>query len=89
MSEGKLAAQVAHAVGRLLIHGQAYSYIEPTEWNCSIVVLGVSDKKFDELAALHCPRIKGWCVKGAIQVDNGVTEVPAGTQTAAAWIENE
>ncbi len=39
MSEGKIAAQVAHAVKNL---GQT-----PTD--CNIVVLGVSDKKFGEL----------------------------------------
>ena len=39
MTEGKVAAQVAHAVKNL--------GLTPTD--CSIVVLQVSDKKFEEL----------------------------------------
>ena len=68
MSEGKIAAQVAHAVKNL----------EETPIDISIVVLKVSDKKFGELTA------ENDCY---IQTDLGFTEVDAGTQTAAAWIE--
>lgn len=68
MSEGKVAAQVAHAVKNLGI----------TPIDCDIIVLKVSDKKFDEL-------ILG--KKCYIQIDKGLTEVESGTQTAAAWIE--
>jgi peptidyl-tRNA hydrolase len=68
MTEGKLAAQIAHAVKNL---GE-------TPKDCDIVVLKVSDKKFDELTSQND------CY---IQVDKGLTEVEAGTKTAAAWIE--
>lgn len=68
MSEGKVAAQIAHAVKNL---GE-------TPIDCNIVVLKVSDKKFQELTeANEC----------YIQVDKGLTEVEQGTATAAAWIE--
>ena len=70
MSEGKVAAQVAHAVKNL---GE-------TPHNCNIVVLKVSDKKFEELV-LEKP-----CY---IQTDKGLTEVAPNTMTAAAWIEKE
>jgi peptidyl-tRNA hydrolase len=68
MSEGKVAAQVAHAVKNL--------GITPTD--CDIIVLKVSDKKFNELISEKS------CY---IQVDKGLTEVEQGTPTAAAWIE--
>lgn len=45
---------------------------------CTIIVLKVSAKKFKELTEFHD------CY---IQKDLGKTEVEAGTQTAAAWIE--
>lgn len=69
MSEGKVAAQVAHAVKNLGV----------TPIDCDIVVLKVSDKKFNELIAEN-----KFC---SIQADKGLTEVETGTQTAAAWIE--
>ena len=68
MSEGKVAAQVSHAVKNLGL----------TPIDCDIIVLKVSDKKFDELI------LKKDCY---IQTDKGLTEVESGTQTAAAWIE--
>ena len=68
MSEGKVAAQIAHAVKNL---GE-------TPIDCDIIVLKVSDKKFNELI------LENSCY---IQVDKGLTQVEAGTQTAAAWIE--
>jgi len=68
MSEQKVASQVAHAVKNL---GTSPS-------DCSIIVLKVSDKKFNELSEFHD------CY---IQKDLGLTEVKAGTSTAAAWIE--
>lgn len=67
LSEGKLAAQVAHAVKNL---GE-------TPIDCDIIVLGVSCKKFGEMIA------ENECY---VQCDKGLTEVEAGTQTAAAWI---
>ena len=70
MSEGKVAAQIAHAVKNLGI----------TPVDSDIIVLKVSDKKFDELVSQH---------ECYIQTDNGLTEVETGTQTAAAWIEQQ
>ncbi len=67
MSEGKVAAQVAHAVKNL----------GPTPQDCSIVVLKVSDKKFEEMTTEHD------CY---IQIDAGHTEVRPNTPTAAAWV---
>lgn len=51
--------------------------ITPTD--CDIIVLGVSDTKFYEMTMYN-----NGCY---IQVDKGLTEVEAGTKTAAAWIE--
>lgn len=68
MTEGKIAAQVSHAVIGLGI----------TDPLCTIVVLKVSDKKFDELTNM------AGCY---IHKDYGFTEVEAGEKTAAAWIE--
>lgn len=69
MPEGKVAAQIAHAVKNL--------GITPTD--CDIVVLRVSDKKFDELTTNND--------KCYIQIDKGLTIVEPNTPTAAAWIE--
>lgn len=71
MSEGKVAAQVAHAVKNL-------GYTSP---DCDIVVLKVSDKKFNELTE----QFKDTCY---IHHDKGLTEVEEGTATAAAWIDS-
>ena len=68
MPEGKVASQISHAVKNLGI----------TPIDCSIIVLKVSTKKFNELTAFHD------CY---IQKDLGLTVVEAGTETAAAWIE--
>lgn len=69
MPEGKIASQVSHAVKNLGI----------TPKDCDIIVLKVSDKKFDELTAEHPD-----CY---IQIDKGLTIVESGT--AAAWIESK
>ena len=53
--------------------------------DCSIIVLKVSNKKFDELIDIH----KNSGGEVSIQTDLGLTEVEAGTETAAAWIENK
>jgi len=67
MSEGKMAAQVAHAVKNLGI----------TPKDCDIIVLKVSDKKFEEYLQKE---------SGYIQHDKGLTEVEPNTPTAFAWI---
>jgi peptidyl-tRNA hydrolase len=69
MSEGKVAAQIAHAVKNLGI----------TPKDCDIIVLKVSDKKFEEYLQKE---------SGYIQYDKGLTEVEPNTPTAFAWIES-
>jgi peptidyl-tRNA hydrolase len=69
MSEGKVAAQVAHVVIGLGVS-------DPT---CTIVVLKVSDKKFNELITTE------GCY---VHHDYGYTEVDAGEATCAGWIEH-
>ncbi len=69
MTEGKIAAQVSHAVIGLGV----------TDPLCTIVVLGVSDKKFSELTE------RSDCY---VHSDYGFTEVNAGEKTAAAWYES-
>jgi len=71
MPEGKVASQVAHAVKNL---GE-------TPRDSTIVVLAVSDKKFEELIEQN-----PGCY---VQEDLGFTCVESGTRTAAAWIEEE
>lgn len=68
MSVGKIAAQITHAVIGLGI----------TDPLCTIVVLGVSDKKFSELTEVH---------ECYVHSDYGFTEVKEGEKTSAAWIE--
>jgi peptidyl-tRNA hydrolase len=70
MSEGKVAAQISHAVKNLGL----------TPRDCDIIVLKVSDKKFEELIA------ENECY---VQIDKGLTEIEAGTKTAAAWIQEK
>ena len=70
MSVGKIAAQTAHAVIGLSV----------TDPLCTIVVLGVSNKKFEELTEDNP------CY---IHKDFGYTEVKENEATCAAWIENE
>lgn len=68
MSEGKVASQIAHAVIGL----------QATDALMTIVVLKVSDKKFNELInEKNC----------YIHTDNGTTEVESGERTCAAWFE--
>jgi len=70
MSEGKVASQIAHAVKNL---GE-------TPKDCDIVVLKVSDKKFNEMSLNQM-------YDRYVQYDKGLTEVENGTPTACAWIE--
>lgn len=71
MSEGKLAAQVAHAVAGLFLKGR------PDK----IIVLEASDKKFDELFQEH--KTKNIC----LQIDKGFTEIDPKTPTAFAYVD--
>jgi peptidyl-tRNA hydrolase len=69
MSPGKIAAQAVHAA----------TGIKHTDDLMSVVVIGVSDKKFNELL----PTGERFIVQ-----DAGYTEVNPGTVTCAAYYEN-
>jgi hypothetical protein len=69
MPEGKVASQIAHSVKNLGV----------TPIDCDIIVLKVSDKKFDEMVEAN-----PGCY---VQIDKGLTIVEKGTSTAAAWVE--
>jgi peptidyl-tRNA hydrolase len=69
MSEGKVAAQVAHAVKNLGI----------TPIDCDIVVLGVSTTKFNELASQHDCYIQR--DKGLTEVERGTPTAAAWIET--------
>ena len=77
MSPGKLAAQAVHAAMGLYfeVGGDIIDHMT------SVVVLGVSDKKFVEEAT----------VNGASYtvIDAGYTELPAGTETCVAFLEED
>ena len=65
MTEGKIAAQVAHAVKNLGV----------TPVDCDIVVLGVSTKKFSELISEHDCYIQ--VDKGLTEVESGTQTAAA------------
>jgi hypothetical protein len=70
MSAEKLASQVAHAVIGLGI----------TDPGCTIIVLGVSDKKFFEIKEQE---------ECYVHADLGYTEVNPGTETCLAWTNDK
>lgn len=72
MSDGKIAAQSVHAA--LLL----YKIDDRTEFDASVVVLGVSDKKFEEQKV-------GKNI--ALIRDKGLTEVAPDTETCFAFLE--
>ena len=77
LSEGKLSAQVAHAVSGLL-NTTNTSYDNQSR----IVVLGLRQTQFNALFnKLDCPKYQ--------QVDLGLTEIEQGTATAFAYFEEE
>lgn len=78
MSEGKVAAQVAHAIIGL----NSFCLIGFSD---IIVVLRVSDKKFKELLQKETHNNN----YVYIHADFGYTEVVNGEETCAAWIEEE
>ena len=69
MSPGKLAAQCVHAALGL----------NDTSCMMSVVVLGVSDKKFDENID----------TAEYIVLDAGYTEIAAGTETCLSYLEDD
>lgn len=69
MSEGKLAAQIAHAVKNLGV----------TPIDCDIVVLGVSTKKFSELILENDCYIQ--VDKGLTEVEKGTQTAAAWIET--------
>ena len=79
LSEGKVAAQCGHVAKEL---GRMLSSDARTD---TIIVLGVSDKKYKELSLQYQKEDIFWYQ----QIDNGVTEVIKGTPTAFGYIEYE
>lgn len=78
MSPQKIAAQVAHVAKEL---GRKRPDSIPQE--DSIIVLTASDNKFNEIKqSISDSNIVYW-----LQIDNGLTEVPAGTETCFGYIE--
>ena len=76
MTELKTAAQCVHAALNL------YKLYPQDHWSC--VVLGVSDKKFEEAKAAAAV-----CGPYYVVTDAGYTEVPPGTQTCLAFYEED
>ena len=76
MTPQKLAAQVSHVVKEL---GRMQPNSDPQE--DVIVVLQASDKKFEEIKVEFADNYN------YLQVDLGMTEVPAGTETCFGYIE--
>ena len=76
MTPQKLAAQVAHVVKEL---GRMQPNSNPRE--DIIVVLQASDKKFEEIKDAFVNTVN------YLQVDLGMTEVPAGTETCFGYID--
>ena len=77
MSAGKLAAQAVHAA--LLLNGICD---DVDDLAMSVVVLGVSNAKFEQAKN----DIEGH--KALIQ-DAGYTEIPSGTETCLAFVEDD
>lgn len=78
MTPEKLSAQIAHVVKGLNRFRENENYSEDI-----VIVLGVSDKKFNEQLDYH----KSICSDIFIQVDKGYTEVPSGTTTAFGYVD--
>ena len=76
MTPQKLAAQVGHVVKEL---GRMQPDSNPRE--DIIVVLHASDKKFEEIKVEFSELVN------YLQVDLGMTEVPAGTETCFGYID--
>jgi peptidyl-tRNA hydrolase len=82
MSDYKTAAQCVHAALNL------YKLDPQDHWSC--VVLGVSDKKFEEKRDALMAAATGWGATAYYVVtDAGYTEVPPGTQTCLAFYEED
>lgn len=81
MSPQKLAAQVGHVAKEL---GRLAVWTDPK--TDVIIVLQASDKKFDEIRDFFSAEEQG--TLHYLQVDLGLTEVPAGTETCFGYIDN-
>jgi peptidyl-tRNA hydrolase len=73
MSDRKMSAQCVHAA-----LGLRDKFPQHRHWAC--VVLDASDNKFEEAKIAH--------PEAYVVTDAGLTEVPAGSETAIAWYED-
>lgn len=78
MSPQKLAAQVGHVCKEL-----GKKRLDSVASEDIIVVLSASATKFEK----YIKEYKDLTYCSHVQVDNGLTEVPAGTPTVIGWIE--
>lgn len=87
MSEGKIAAQCVHAALSLNIKIMQDRYLDWPALNGmeSVVVLQVSDAKFKN----DIERVLSSGETFFIVQDAGFTEVPSGTQTVLAYLEDD
>lgn len=74
MSDKKMSAQCQHAA-----LGLRDKFPHIRNWGC--VVLDASDAKFEEAKIAH--------PEAVVVCDAGLTEVPAGSETAIAWYEDD
>lgn len=87
MSPGKIAAQCIHAAlglnQRLADKDRCFDYLDS---QMSVIVLEVSDAKFEQAKQERMFLLEEpfYCVR-----DAGYTEIPAGTETVLAFLEDD
>ena len=85
MSPGKLAAQVSHVSANLAAKNQDVANEYNSNFLVTHVVLGVSDKKFNEkIQELRENQDATWYV----QKDAGFTELKPGTKTVLGYLKH-
>ena len=85
MSAGKLGAQVGHVCKTLgKKYGQYFPECENSWQDDQIVVLSLSDKKFNEMVGVLEASGHMW----HLQIDNGFTEIPPNTPTVVGYVES-
>lgn len=83
MSNSKLGSQVAHVAANLASQNYSVQREYLSDDFVTHIVLGVSDKKFQEKSVEIGSNDQIYY----IQVDAGLSEVPAGTETVLGFVE--